>query len=207
MTVNVGLYARVSRQEQILENQLIILRKEVEAHPDWVVFDEYTDKCSGATQNRPDLDRLMNDVHKHRIDMILATKLDRMCRSTLNLARICADLEKNHVGLKFVEQDIDTTTPEGKMVRTMLGAVAEYELELIHSRTRDGIARARAEGKQIGRPKSVLSEYQIKKAKEILEAEPDISQRKFAERFDGIGRKQLINELEKLGIWTRRAKE
>lgn len=201
--IRVALYARVSRPEQILENQFIVLRREVESHPDWDVFDEYSDKCSGATQNRPDLDRLMNDVHKHRIDMILATKLDRMCRSTLNLARICADLEKNRVGLKFVEQDIDTTSPEGKMVRTMLGAVAEYELELIHSRTRDGIARARAEGKQIGRPSTVLSDYQIAKAKEILAAEPDISQRQFADRFQGIGRKQLINELRKMGIWTK----
>lgn len=201
--IRVGLYARVSRQEQILENQLIVLRNEVERHPDWQVVDTYTDKCSGSTQNRPDLDRLMMDVRKGRIDLILCTKLDRMARSTLNLSRLCAELDERKVGLKFVEQNIDTTTAEGRMVRTMLGAIAEFELELIHSRTKDGLERARKEGKTLGRPSTVLSDYQINKAKEILEKEPDISQRQFADRFNGIGRKQLINELRKMGIWKK----
>ena len=203
MTTRVGLYARVSREEQHLENQLLILNDEVAKHEDWVVVDTYTDKCSGAMQNRPNLDRMMNDVRKGRIDMILATKLDRMARSTLNLAKLCAELDEKQVGLKFVEQNIDLTSPEGRLIRTVLGGIAEFELDLIHSRTKDGIERARKEGKTLGRPVAVLSEYQINKAKEILAAEPDISQRQFADRFQGIGRKQLINELRKLGIWQK----
>lgn len=199
----VALYARVSRQEQELENQLIVLRDEVSRHDNWEVVDIYTDKCSGSTQNRPDLDRMMADVRKHKVDLIIATKLDRIARSTLNLAKLCAELDERKVGLKFVEQNIDTTTAEGRMVRTMLGAIAEFELELIHSRTKDGQERARREGKVIGRPATVLSEYQINKAKEILAAEPNISQRQFADRFQGIGRKQLITELRKIGVWTK----
>lgn len=187
---------------------MIVLREEVERHSEdkngrWVVVDTYTDKASGANQNRPDLDRMMGDIRKGRIDLVLATKLDRMARSTLNLAKLCAEFDERGVGLKFVEQNIDTTTPEGRMVRTMLGAIAEFELELIHSRTKDGIERARREGKNIGRPVQTLSPYQIDKAKKILAEHPDISQRKFADMFQGIGRTVLINELRKIGVWTK----
>lgn len=207
--VRVGIYARVSRPEQILDNQLIVLRDYVEKHNQdkdnipWVVVDEYTDKASGANQNRPDLDRMMNDAKTHKIDLILATKLDRMARSTLNLANMCEKLDSYHVGLKFVEQNIDLTTAEGRLIRTVLGAIAEFELELIHSRTIDGQERARREGKIIGRPQRSLSDYQINKAKEILAENPDISQRQFAAQFNGIGRRQLIEELRALGIWTK----
>ena len=207
--VRVGIYARVSRPEQILDNQLIVLRDYVEKHNQdkdnipWVVVDEYTDKASGANQNRPDLDRMMKDAETHKIDLILATKLDRIARSTLNLANMCKQLDSYHVGLKFVEQNIDLTTAEGRLIRTVLGAIAEFELELIHSRTVDGQERARREGKIIGRPQRSLSDYQINKAKEILAQNPDISQRQFAAQFNGIGRRQLIEELRTLGIWTK----
>lgn len=212
-SINIGIYARVSRDEQNLDNQLLILRDAVKEHNDkvredgkgieWITVDEYTDKLSGANASRPGINRLMQDAEEGRIDLILATKIDRIARSSLNLANICAKLDKWQVGLKFIEQPIDFTSPEGRLLRTFLGAIAEFELELIHSRTKDGQARARKEGKIIGRPKTVLSDYQIQKAKEILSANPDISQRQFADQFNGIGRRQLIEELRKLGIWTK----
>ncbi len=201
--VRVALYARVSRPEQNLDNQFLVLHDEVDKNPDWVIVSEYSDKASGSNQSRPGLDHLMTDCRRGMVDMIVATKLDRIARSTLNLAKLCEELDTLNVGLKFVEQGIDTTTPEGRMVRTMLGAIAEFELELIHSRTRDGQERARREGKIIGRPKNVLSDYQIQKAKSILASDPDISQRKLAEQFDGIGRRQLIEGLKTAGIWTK----
>lgn len=212
-SINVGIYARVSRDEQNLDNQLLILRDAVKDHNDkvredgkgieWITVDEYTDKLSGANASRPGINRLMQDAEEGKIDLILATKIDRIARSSLNLANICAKLDKWQVGLKFIEQPIDFTSPEGRLLRTFLGAIAEFELELIHSRTKDGQARARKEGKVIGRPKTVLSDYQIQKAREILAANPDISQRQFADQFIGIGRRQLIEELRKLGIWTK----
>lgn len=212
-SINVGIYARVSRDEQNLDNQLLILRDAVKDHNDkvredgkgieWITVDEYTDKLSGANASRPGINRLMQDAEDGKIDLILATKIDRIARSSLNLANICAKLDKWQVGLKFIEQPIDFTSPEGRLLRTFLGAIAEFELELIHSRTKDGQARARKEGKIIGRPKTVLSDYQIQKAKEILAANPDISQRQFADQFIGIGRRQLIEELRKMGIWTK----
>ena len=200
----VCLYARVSTLEQNLDNQLLVLQNEVDRHEDWVVVGTYTDKASGSNQNRPGLDAMMNDmVRQKKVDLILCTKLDRFARSVLNLSKTCKELDELKVGLKFTEQNIDTTTPEGRMVRTMLGAIAEFELELIHSRTKDGQARARKEGKVIGRPKTNLSDYQIDKAKQILAENPNISQRQFADQFNGIGRRQLIEELRKLGIWTK----
>lgn len=212
-SINVGIYARVSRDEQNLDNQLLILRDAVKDHNDkvredgkgieWITVDEYTDKLSGANASRPGINRLMQDAEEGKINLILATKIDRIARSSLNLANICAKLDKWQVGLKFIEQPIDFTSPEGRLLRTFLGAIAEFELELIHSRTKDGQARARKEGKVIGRPKTVLSDYQIQKAREILAANPDISQRQFADQFIGIGRRQLIEELRKLGIWTK----
>lgn len=212
-SINVGIYARVSRDEQNLDNQLLILRDAVKEHNDkvredgkgieWITVDEYTDKLSGANASRPGINRLMQDAEDGKIDLILATKIDRIARSSLNLANICAKLDKWQVGLKFIEQPIDFTSPEGRLLRTFLGAIAEFELELIHSRTKDGQARARKEGKVIGRPKTVLSDYQIQKAREILAANPNISQRQFADQFIGIGRRQLIEELRKLGIWTK----
>ena len=200
----VCLYARVSTLEQNLDNQLLVLQNEVDRHEDWEVVGTYTDKASGSNQNRPGLDAMMNDmVRQKKVDLILCTKLDRFARSVLNLSKTCKELDELKVGLKFVEQNIDTTTPEGRMVRTMLGAIAEFELELIHSRTKDGQARARKEGKVIGRPKTNLSDYQIDKAKQILAENPNISQRQFADQFNGIGRRQLIEELRKIGIWTK----
>lgn len=204
MTVNVGLYARVSTQEQTLENQWIILDKYIAQHPDYNVVDRYSDKASGSKQNRPGLDRMMADARAGKLDLIIATKLDRMARSLLNLKKICIELEERGIGLKFAEQpSIDTTTPVGRFMNDILGAVAELELEMIHERTMDGLARARKEGKTLGRPSTVLSDYQINKAKEILIANPDISQRQFADQFIGISRKQLIRELRTLGIWTK----
>ena len=208
-SIKVGLYARVSTEEQNLDNQLLILREEVKRHNEqdkkvqWVIFNEYTDKATGANQNRPGLKKLLEDAKEHRIELILATKIDRIARSTLNLSNTCHKLDEWKVGIKFTEQNFDMTTPEGKLLRSFLAAIAEFELELIHSRTKDGQARAIKEGKIIGRPARVLSDYQIEKAKTILKENPDISQRQFADQFQGIGRRQLIEELRKLGIWTK----
>lgn len=199
----VAIYARVSRPEQILDNQLLVIKRLVDAHPDWEVVETYTDKASGANQNRPGLDRMLADAKEHKFNLILATKLDRIARSVMNLSKLCATLEGLGVGIRFVEQDIDTTTPEGRMLRTVLGAIAEFELELIHSRVQDGMERARAEGKVIGRPPATLSPYQIEKARDIIRENPDISQRQLAEQFKGIGRQQLINCLRKEGVWTK----
>ena len=207
--VRIALYVRVSTEEQNLSNQIHILEDEVNRHKNededevWEIYETYSDKLSGANQSRPGLIKLLNDAKDKKFDLVLATKIDRIARSSLNLMKICNDLDKWGIGIKFVEQNFDMTTAEGKLLRNFLSAIAEFELELIHSRTKDGLARAKREGKTLGRPKSTLSEYQINKAKEIIEENPDISQRQLASQFLGIDRKQLIRELKARGIWTK----
>ena len=198
--MKVALYARVSTDKQTTDNQMIRLREWAERN-NWEVYKEYVDVASGKNTRRPSLTEMLNDAKMRYFDCIVAVKLDRIGRSVIDLKNIMEKLEAWEVSIKMMDQEIDTTTASGRFMITMLGAVAEFEREIIQERVNDGLERARREGKTLGRPKNTLSRYQIDKAKSILEADPTISQRKFAEQFDGIGRKQLISQLTDLGIW------
>jgi DNA invertase Pin-like site-specific DNA recombinase len=119
----------------------------------YVVHAEYADRASGAGAHRPELDRMMADARKHYFDIILITKLDRMMRSTANTLNLIKQLEGYRIGLTCLDQDIDTKSPTGRLLLTVLAAIAEFERDLIISRVNDGIARAKAEGKHCGRPR------------------------------------------------------
>lgn len=198
--MKVALYARVSTDKQETDNQMIRLN-EWAGNMKWEVFDRYVDIASGKNAKRPELTRMLQDAKKHRFDTIIAVKLDRIGRSVIDVRNIVENLLNWDVGLKMLDQDIDTKSSSGRFTLTILSAVAEFERELIVERVNDGLARAVKEGKTLGRPKNTLSKYQIEKAKEIIAENPNISQRKFAEQFDGIGRKQLIAQLTDMGIW------
>lgn len=198
--MKVALYARVSTDQQTTDNQMIRLREWAERNK-WNVYNEYTDVASGKNTHRPALNQMLSDAKMRYFDTIVAVKLDRIGRSVIDLKNIMEKLDKWGVSIKMMDQDIETTTASGRFMITMLSAVAEFERELIVERVNDGLNRARKEGKTLGRPKNVLSKYQIDKAKQIIAENPNISQRKFAEQFDGIGRKQLIEQLTSLGIW------
>lgn len=152
--MKVALYARVSTddQGQNPETQLYRLRDTARARG-YEVVDEYIDHRSGKDANRPDFQRLLADCKGHKIDLIMITKLDRMMRSTANLLTVLQDLERWNVGLECLDQPIDTKSAMGKFMITLLGAVAEFERELTRSRVKEGMARAKAEGKHIGRPR------------------------------------------------------
>ncbi len=199
MTVKVALYARVSTREQIEDNQLLRLRQVAQARG-YEVIGEYADVASGADARRPALDRMRKDAKAGKLDRLMATKLDRLARSTVNLADLVADLERWNVGLELLDQPIDTTTPTGRLTTVILGAVAEFERELIRDRTRDGLARARSEGKTLGRPKRALSDYQREKLRVILAEEPDISIRALAARMEGISRTRLAELIKEEGL-------
>ena len=199
MTIKVALYARVSTRDQTEDNQLIRMRQVAEARG-YIVIDEYADVASGADARRPALDRMRRDAKAGRFSRILATKLDRLARSTVNLADLVADLDRWNVGLELLDQPIDTTTPTGRLTTVILGAVAEFERELIRDRTRDGLARAVAEGKTLGRPKRALSDYQIDKIRAIMADEPDISMRALSARMEGISRTRLAELIREEGI-------
>lgn len=152
--MRVALYARVSTddQGQNPETQLFRLRQIAQAR-DYIVFAEFVDFKSGKDANRPEFQRMLSDGKARNFDLILITKLDRMMRSTANLLTVLQDLERWGVGLECLDQPIDTKSPMGKFMITLLGAVAEFERELTRSRVREGMARAKAEGKHCGRPR------------------------------------------------------
>ena len=128
----------------------------------WSVAGEYVDVgISGAKEKRPELDRLMADAHRRHFDVVVVWSFDRMARSVSHLLRVLETF--NSLGIAFVSlrEQIDTSTPSGKMIFTVLGAVAELERSLIVERVRAGLRNARAKGKTLGRPKRLLDVKQI----------------------------------------------
>jgi DNA invertase Pin-like site-specific DNA recombinase len=119
---------------------------------DWQLS-EYVDKASaGDLRGRRGWRQLLEDAHRHRFDLVMVWKLDRFARSALDALYWLEQLDGYGVGLKILTQDIDTTTSAGRLVFTVLAAVAEMERELIRERVKAGVERARSEGRQLGRP-------------------------------------------------------
>ncbi len=150
----VAIYARVSTANngQSPEMQVRELREYADRRG-WQIAGEYVDTgISGAKDRRPELDRLMADAHKRRFDVVAVWKFDRFARSVSHLLRALDTFRV--LGIEFVSlsESLDTATPAGRMVFTVLGAVAELERSLIAERVRAGLRNARAKGKRLGRP-------------------------------------------------------
>ena len=164
----VALYARVSTKNngQDPETQLLALREYAQARR-FEVFHEYVDVgISGSKEKRPALDRLMDDARKRRFDTVLVARFDRFARSTRHL--VLALEEFNALGVDFISlsESIDTSTPMGKMVFTVIAAVAELERSLIRERVVMGLQRAKAQGKRIGRPAVQLDSEEMQALKD-----------------------------------------
>ena len=153
-TNRAGIYARVSTvgAGQDPGMQIAALR-EYCSRRGWEIAGEYIDAgISGATDSRPQLNRLMEDVHRRAVDCVVCWKFDRFARSVSHLLRALETFRS--LGIEFVSltEQVDTATPMGKMIFTILGSVGELERGLISERCRAGMAHARAKGKVIGRP-------------------------------------------------------
>ncbi|MFH1467861.1 MAG: recombinase family protein [Pseudomonadota bacterium] len=150
----VALYARTSTPDQDVGLQVDELRQ-VAAERGWTITDEYVDAgVSGAKAKRPALDRMMKDAKRGRFDLVVVWKLDRLGRSLAHLLRIVESLNGWGVGfMSLRDAGIDTTTPTGRLMLQILGALAEYERELIRERVIAGIRHAQAQGKHCGRPR------------------------------------------------------
>jgi len=130
----------------------------------WTVAGEYVDiGISGTKEKRPELDRLMADAHRRRFDVVAVWKFDRMARSVSHLLRVLETFGALDVHFVSLSEAIDTATPAGKMVFTVLGAVAELERSLIVERVRAGLRNARAKGKRLGRPRVAVDTAKIAK--------------------------------------------
>jgi DNA invertase Pin-like site-specific DNA recombinase len=163
MTTRVAIYARVSTTNhgQDVGLQTRELRQFAEARG-WTVAGEYLDEgISGAKDSRPELNRLMADAHKRRFDVVCVWRFDRFARSVSHLLRALETFKA--LGIDFVSfsEQMDTSTPAGKMVFTVLGAVAELERSLIVERVRAGLRNAKAKGKRLGRPRVTVDAARI----------------------------------------------
>jgi len=153
-----ALYMRVSTKGhgQTTETQAVALR-EYAAHRGFEITEEYRDEgISGSRDSRPALDKLMKDARARKFDVVIVARFDRFARSVSHLLRALEEF--SHLGVDFVSlsESIDTSTPMGKMIFTVLGAVAELERNLIKERVHMGISRARKAGKQLGRPRRIF---------------------------------------------------
>jgi DNA invertase Pin-like site-specific DNA recombinase len=149
-----AIYVRVSTDEQSVENQEAELRATAERMGHEIVA-VYRDKgFSGAKgrNGRPGFNAMHRDAARRRFDMVMAWSVDRLGRSLQDLVAFLSELHALKIELYLHQQGLDTTTPAGKAMFQMMGVIAEFERTLIQERVRAGMARAKREGKHVGRP-------------------------------------------------------
>jgi DNA invertase Pin-like site-specific DNA recombinase len=153
-----ALYARVSTfNGQDPESQLRELR-EFALHRGWEIAGEYIDQgVSGSKESRPQLNRLMADARKRHFDVIAVWKLDRFGRSLKHLVMTLADLESLGIAFVSLRDSFDLSTPSGRLLFQLVGAMAEFERALIQERVRAGLKNAKAKGRKLGRPRVAIS--------------------------------------------------
>ena len=144
------IYARVSTSDQTTENQTLELQR-VAKRNGWTVEAVFEEQISGAKKTRPALQRLLQGVVRKEFDVVMVWDVSRLGRSLRHLVELLEEFHTKGVNLYFHQQGIDTTTPSGKMMFQMCGVFAEFERSILQERVKAGLARARAQGKQLGR--------------------------------------------------------
>src|SRR2546426_10632588 len=158
----VALYARVSTSDQTCDNQLRDLRDYCRARG-WTDVREFIDTgISGTKERRPALDKLMAEVKGRHVDVVVVAAFDRLGRSVRHLVETLELLR--HLGVEFISlrEQIDTGSPLGQAVFTIIAAIAQLERSLIVERVKAGLRRARSEGKKLGRPRLKVDERQLR---------------------------------------------
>ena len=158
MSHNIG-YARVSSTGQKLDVQRELLNKEK-------CFSIFEEKVSGKNRNRPELTLLLKTIRKG--DTVVVSKLDRLARSMSDFWKIYDEIKETGASLKILNMGLDTNSSQGRLMLGILASVAEFERELIKERQADGIAKAKASGKHLGRP-TIKEDIKIQ-IKELLQA-------------------------------------
>ena len=146
-----AIYARVSTRDQNPDMQIRELRQYAKAR-DFTIAHEFVDHESGTKESRPELDTLWQAVKARDVDVVLVWKFDRFSRSTKQLINALSEFE--NLGVDFISKtdQIDTTSPAGRALFTMISAFAQFERDIISERVKSGIDRARSQGKRLGRP-------------------------------------------------------
>ena len=179
-------YARVSTQDQNPEFQVDALEK--------VGCEQiFQEKFTGKLRERPELSQCLRTLRKGDIQIVW--KLDRLARSLKDLVEIVQELQDREIGFRSLTESIDTTSSGGRLVFHILGALAEFEHDLIRERTIAGLQAARARGRKGGR-KPAMSDADVKKAAAML-LDPNITKKEVAEHF-AVSRTTLNASLQRL---------
>jgi DNA invertase Pin-like site-specific DNA recombinase len=161
--LRVALYARVStlNGQQDPEVQLSELR-EYAGRRGWFVAHEYVDRgVSGSKETRPQLGRLMVDAQRRKFDVVLVWKIDRFGRSLKHLVNALADLSALGIAFVSLRDSLDLSTPSGRLMFQIIGAMAEFERALIQERVKAGLRHAQSKGKRLGRPRKPVDSVRV----------------------------------------------
>jgi DNA invertase Pin-like site-specific DNA recombinase len=194
MSQRVAIYARVSTlHNQNPEMQLAELR-EYAGRRGWEVTAEYVDLgVSGSKESRPELNRMLAAAHSRAFDAVVCWKLDRLGRSLKHLVTTIEDLSAYGVAFISLRDNLDLSTPSGRLMMHIIGAMAQFERELIKERVSAGMQAARRRGSRIGRPRAYANAEKIR----ALRAQ-DIPWRVIAKQL-GIGTGTAIRALQNGG--------
>ncbi len=155
-----AIYARVSTLDQEPENQLAELRRYVAARG-WTAV-EFVDRgISGARDRRPALDAVLTGIKRRQFDVLVCWRLDRLGRSLKHLVTLLDELQVLGVAFVSLQEGIDATTPAGKLQMHILAAIAEFERARIAERVKAGLARAKRNGRRLGRPRLRIAKADI----------------------------------------------
>ena len=156
-----ALYARVSTLDQEPENQLQELRRYAAARG-WEASEYVDHGVSGSEARRAALDALVRDARRRRFGVVVCWRLDRLGRNLRHLVTLLDELQALGVAFVSLGEGIDCTTPAGRLQLHILGALAEFERSRIAERVRAGLARVRANGTRLGRPKAVVPTAKVR---------------------------------------------
>lgn len=150
--MRVAIYGRVSTSDQNPESQLVALRTAA-AQRGYQIVEEYVDQgYSGAKAKRPALDRLMRDAWGGKFQLVLVFRFDRFARSVRHLVSALEEFRSLKIGFISLSEQLDTSTPIGTAMFTIIGAMAQLERDIISERVSAGMRAARAAGITVGRP-------------------------------------------------------
>jgi len=150
--VRIALYARVSTTDQDTDLQLVGLRRYAAARG-WVIVGEFVDRgVSGAAASRPALDQLWAAARRRDVDGVVVWRFDRFSRSVSDLVRSLEEFRALGVAFVSIHEQIDTSSPTGRVVFAVVAAMAEFEREILRERVKAGLSRARERGVRLGRP-------------------------------------------------------
>jgi DNA invertase Pin-like site-specific DNA recombinase len=183
----VAIYARVSTQDKDPGLQLSELRNYIKDRQ-WAIYHEYVDiGHSGAKDSRPELNKLVADAKRRRFDTVLVWKFDRFARSVKHLVNSLYEFKALGIDFVSLTEGIDTSTPLGEAMFSIIGAMAQLERDLIRERVTAGMRRAREKGKALGRPKKDVDSVEFNRLKE-----EGLSMEEIAEVL-GVSRATLFN--------------